>query len=130
MNSIILTGVITVQFALIFYTVFIINEHKKRKAVNIVLYSLTVAVIFDLIATGSMMAGTDKTYFTVHGIIGYSALVMMIIDAVLIWRHKIQKGAEETGGGGTGLRGSPGSLFSVFYTYPGFPAGKSRPPRG
>ena len=96
MNSIILTGVITVQFALIFYTVFIINEHKKRKAVNIVLYSLTVAVIFDLIATGSMMAGTDKTYFTVHGIIGYSALVMMIIDAVLIWRHKIQKGAEET----------------------------------
>lgn len=95
MNSIILTGVITVQFALIFYTIFIINEHKKKKAANIVLYSLTIAVIFDLIATGSMMAGTDKTYFTLHGIIGYSALLMMIIDAVLIWRHKIQKGAEE-----------------------------------
>ena len=35
------------------------------------------------------MAGTDKTYFTVHGIIGYSALAMMVIDAVLIWRHKM-----------------------------------------
>ena len=96
MNSIILAGVITVQLALICYTIFIINEHKKRKAVNIVLYSLTFAVIFDMIATGCMMAGTDKTYFTVHGIIGYSALAMMFVDAVLIWRHKIQKGAEET----------------------------------
>jgi hypothetical protein len=95
MNSTILTGVITVQLALICYTVFIINEHKKRKAVKIVLYSLTTAVIFDMIATGCMMAGTDKTYFTLHGSIGYSALFMMIVDAVLIWRHKIQKGTEE-----------------------------------
>ena len=95
MNSVIFAGVITVQLALVFYTIFIINEHRKRKAVKIVLYSLTLAVIFDLIATGAMMAGTDKTYFTVHGIIGYSALAMMVIDAVLIWRHKIQKGAEE-----------------------------------
>ena len=76
MNSIILAGVITVQLALIFYTIFIINEHKKRKPVNIVLYSLTLAVMFDLIATGAMMAGTDKTYFTLHGIIGYSALAI------------------------------------------------------
>ena len=41
-----------------------------------------------------MMAGTDKTYFTLHGIIGYSALLMMVVDAVLIWRHKIKEGAE------------------------------------
>ncbi len=95
MNSIILTGVITVQLALICYTVFIINEHRNKRAVKAVLYSLTIAVIFDMIATGCMMAGTDKTYFTLHGIIGYSALLFMIIDAVLIWRHKIKKGSEE-----------------------------------
>ena len=95
MNSIILTGVITVQLALICYTIFIINEHKKRKAVNIVLYSLTIAVVLDMIATGCMMAGTDKAYFTVHGSIGYSALAMMLIDAALVWKHKIQKGTEE-----------------------------------
>lgn len=95
MNSIILTGVITVQLALICYTIFIINEHKKRSAVKIVLYSLTIAVILDMIATGCMMIGTDKAYFSLHGSIGYSALLMMIIDAVLIWRHKIQKGTEE-----------------------------------
>jgi EamA domain-containing membrane protein RarD len=96
MNSIILTGVITVQFALLSYTVFIINEHKKRRAANSVIYSLTIAVIFDLIATGSMMAGTEKTYFTLHGLIGYSALALMVVDAVLIWRHKIKNGVEVT----------------------------------
>lgn len=95
MNSVILAGVITVQLALILYTIFIYNEHKKRKAAKIVLYSLSLAVFFDLIATGCMMAGTDKTYFTLHGIIGYSALAMMVIDGVLIWRHKIKKGSEE-----------------------------------
>jgi len=95
MNSIILTGVITVQLALICYTIFILNEHKKRRAVNIVLYSLTIAVVLDMIATGCMMIGTDKAYFSLHGSIGYSALLMMLIDAVLIWRHKIKKGTEE-----------------------------------
>jgi len=95
MNSTILTGVITVQLAMICYTIFIINEHKKRKAAKIVLYSLTIAVVLDMIATGCMMAGTDKAYFSLHGSIGYLALFLMIIDAVLIWKHKIQKGTEE-----------------------------------
>ena len=95
MKPIILVGVIAVQLAMIFYTIFIINENKKKSATKIVLLSLTLAVIFDIIATSCMMIGTTNTYFTFHGILGYTALLAMITDAVLIWRHKIKLGAEQ-----------------------------------
>ena len=41
-----------------------------------------------------MMIGTSKEYFTLHGTLGYTALSLMIIDAILIWRHKIKNGSE------------------------------------
>ena len=95
MKPIILVGVIAVQLAMIFYTIFIINENKKKSATKIILLTLTLAVFFDIIATSCMMIGTTNTYFTFHGILGYTALLAMITDAVLIWRHKIKLGAEQ-----------------------------------
>jgi len=95
MKPIILVGVITVQLAMIFYTIFIINENKKKSATKMVLLSLTLAVFFDLFATSCMMIGTTKTFFTFHGILGYIGLLAMIIDAILVWRHKIKLGAEQ-----------------------------------
>ncbi|MEN8193872.1 MAG: hypothetical protein ABFS12_13705 [Bacteroidota bacterium] len=90
----ILIGIVFVHLALIFYTIFIIKESKLPKATNSILFFLTAAVIFDIIATTCMMAGTTNTYFTFHGIIGYIGLLAMIIDAVLIWKHKLKLGTE------------------------------------
>lgn len=94
MSTIIIAGVILVHLALLFYVLFIISEHKKRKAATTVLTFITLAVLFDVSATVCMMAGTTKTYFTFHGIIGYAGLLLMIVDAVLLWKHKIKNGAE------------------------------------
>jgi len=33
-----------------------------------------------------MVIGSKGTPFTAHGIVGYSALLVMLIDVVLIWR--------------------------------------------
>jgi EamA domain-containing membrane protein RarD len=94
MPVVIIAGIILVHLALIFYILFIINEHKQRKASTSVVALITLAVIFDISATSCMMIGTTKTYFTFHGSMGYAGLLMMIIDAVLIWKHKLQKGTE------------------------------------
>ena len=95
MRTITAVGVGFVHLALLFYILFIINENKQRKASNRVLTLITLAVIFDIIATSFMMLGTTRTYFTFHGIIGYLGLLLMLIDAVLLWKHKIKEGAEK-----------------------------------
>jgi len=41
-----------------------------------------------------MMIGTTRTYFTFHGIMGYLGLLLMIVDAVLLWKFKIKHGME------------------------------------
>ena len=94
MATVIKIGILFVHLALIFYTIFIIYEHKHRRTSGRVLFFITFAILFDLIATGCMMAGTTGTYFTFHGLVGYSGLFMMIIDAILLWRFRITNGAE------------------------------------
>ena len=95
MSTIIITGVIFIHIALVLYTIFIIKEHKHRRATKGVLGFITAAVIFDITATGCMMIGTVEEYFTLHGILGYTALVVvMVTDAIFIWKHKLNFGSE------------------------------------
>lgn len=95
MSYVIVAGVLLIHFAFIFYTVFILKEHKYKRATNGLLLFITLAVSFDISATVCMMIGTTKEYFTLHGSLGYSALLIMIIDTILIWKHKINYGSEE-----------------------------------
>ncbi len=36
-----------------------------------------------------MIIGSAKTPFTMYGLLGYSALAGMVVDAVLIWKKRI-----------------------------------------
>ena len=94
MPIVIIAGVILIHIALILYTIFIIKEYKYKRPNHSVLKFITLAVIFDIFATVCMMIGTSKEYFTLHGILGYSALFLMILDAIFIWKHKNNKGSE------------------------------------
>ena len=94
MPSVIVAGVILIHVALILYSVFFYKERKYKRATNGLLLFITLAVSFDISATVCMMIGTAKEYFTLHGTLGYTALTLMIIDAIFIWRHKIKNGSE------------------------------------
>lgn len=94
MPSVIVAGVILIHIALILYSVFFYKEHKYKRATTGLLIFITIAVMFDLSATICMMMGTAKEYFTLHGILGYTALTVMIIDAIFIWKHRINNGSE------------------------------------
>ena len=92
MNKLLMVGSLIVFFALAFYSIGIFTEQKHKKVLPRVLAFLTMGIIFDIIATAFMIAGSSKGLFTLHGIIGYSSLLGMLIDNILIWRIRVEKG--------------------------------------
>lgn len=92
MNLLLRIGTIIVFFALAAYSVAVITEQRKKAASKFVLYVLTLGVFFDIVATTFMILGSSKGAFTLHGILGYSALAAMFVDALLMWRVKHKSG--------------------------------------
>jgi len=111
MAKITVVGIFFVHIALVLYTLFIIYESKNKKTTKSVLILITSAVIFDILATTCMMIGTTRTYFTFHGIMGYIGLLLMIVDAVLLWKFKIKHGME------TVISKSLNSFSKIAYTW-------------
>ncbi len=91
-KPIIIAAIIIVNLALLSYTLFVIYEHKKKRAHHKVVFFITAGLVFDITATACMIIGSENTPFSIHGILGYSSLTGMFIDAVLIWKHKLKFG--------------------------------------
>ncbi len=93
MNSLVRIGTTSVIFALASYSIAIFTEQRKKILRRRILVFLTLGVALDITATIFMILGSSKGGLTLHGIIGYSSLLGMFIDAVLIWRLKIKNGS-------------------------------------
>ncbi len=87
MNSGLMQAVVVVTCALIFYSAGVINEQRKGMLDKRILFYLTVGVTLDISATALMIINSSNIPITFHGLLGYSALLVMLIDAVLIWKH-------------------------------------------
>lgn len=87
MKPVLIAGTIIVNLALICYTISVITEQRRKRVTPFVLRFLTAGVIFDITATVCMIAGSENSPFSLHGILGYSSLTGMLIDTILIWRH-------------------------------------------
>ncbi len=83
-----------VTLALISYSIAILTEQRKKLVINRVLIFLTMGVVLDISATIMMIIVSENSPFTIHGILGYSSLTLMLIDAILLWRFRIRKGSE------------------------------------
>lgn len=79
-------------FALAAYSTAIFFEIRRRTASGAVLGFFTAGVIFDITSTTFMILGSRHIALTLHGLLGYSALAAMLIDVVLLWKHRIEKG--------------------------------------
>ena len=93
MKTIILFATTIVNLALISYSVAIITEQIKHRISPRVLVFLSTGLAFDVTATILMIIGSENPAFTFHGFVGYSSLTGMLIDAILLWRLRIRKGA-------------------------------------
>ena len=87
MNSVIIRAVIIVTFALLSYSIAVVTEQRKCVVSKSILGFLTAGVSLDIASTVVMIIGSTNIPLTVHGVIGYTALLVMLVDAVLIWRH-------------------------------------------
>ena len=94
MSYVIVSGVIMIHIALVLYSIFIYKENKYQRATHGVRAFITAAVIFDISATICMMIGTEEEIITLHGILGYTALLVMLTDAIFIWKHYNKHGSE------------------------------------
>jgi hypothetical protein len=92
MNSVLIRAVIVVTFALISYSIGVITEQRKHFVSKLVLIFLTIGVVLDISSTALMIIGSGKIPITVHGFIGYSALLVMLTDTILIWRFSRKYG--------------------------------------
>lgn len=93
MNPLLQMGTSIVVLALISYSIAIFTLQRKKILRRRILVFLTLGVALDITATIFMILGSSKSGFTLHGFIGYSSLLGMFIDAVLIWQLKIKKGS-------------------------------------
>jgi hypothetical protein len=82
MSPILLSGISIVNVALIFYTSAYIIAVRKKFISKIFFRVLLTGVFFDISATTLMIIGSSQGPVTLHGLIGYSSLCLMIIEAV------------------------------------------------
>ena len=87
MNSILLVGTITVTLALIAYSLFVFTKPKQGFLTLKVVIIQSLGLLFDITATILMISGSQNTSITLHGVIGYSALAVMVIETIIIWKH-------------------------------------------
>jgi hypothetical protein len=85
-------GSMVVTIALVFYSLGYINERRRQLITSEVLIFYTIGVLLDITATIFMIIGSSRGMITLHGFIGYSSLLGMLTDTVLLWRHNLTEG--------------------------------------
>jgi len=95
LNSILIAGTITVTGALIAYSLFVFTKPKQGTLSRWAITILSIGLFLDISATILMITGSQNIPITPHGIIGYSALAVMLLETIFIWRHWIKKGKTE-----------------------------------
>ena len=90
LSPLILFGILAINLALVGYTVGIIAAHRRRRVSSLVLGGFALAVFFDLVATGCMIAGSHRPWFTLHGMVGYLALLVMVVAVARLWALRRQ----------------------------------------
>ena len=89
MNLTLMLGTRIVIGALVAYSIAILSEQKKRQVTRAVLFFLSLGIVLDITATVFMIVGSPNSPFTLHGFLGYSALMGMLIDGVAVWRFRL-----------------------------------------
>lgn len=95
MKPIAIIGTIIVHLALISYGVGIISEQIKHRVTRSVLVFLGLGLFFDVVATICMIIGSGRGFITTHGLLGYSCLLLMAVDTVLVLIHYHKSGHQQ-----------------------------------
>ena len=90
-----LIGSAIVTLALIFYSIAFSKERKQKRVTSNILLFYTIGISLDITATIFMIIGSSKGLLTLHGFIGYSALLAMLADTFLLWKYNLRFGSDK-----------------------------------
>ena len=88
MDPLLQMGTRIVIVALLAYLIAGYRLIKQKTAANNVLYIQSAGLFFDILATVLMILGSTNTPFSIHGFLGYSALVGMVIETTKLWSFR------------------------------------------
>ncbi|MEZ5103113.1 MAG: hypothetical protein R2757_01335 [Draconibacterium sp.] len=94
MSLLSLIGALLITMALLSYGLGSISVQRFKIITPGVLVFLTLGVALDLLAVSFMIFGTNGNLFSIHGILGYSATITMLINLILIWRSFYKNGLQ------------------------------------
>ncbi len=86
MTTILLAGTVIVNLALVSYSMAIFRQRKTKSLGKRVMFFLTLGVILDITATVCMVMGSSTKGMSLHGLIGYSSLLGMLIDTYFSYK--------------------------------------------
>ena len=92
MNPLAIVGAFIITLSLLSYGIGCIAVMRFKIVTPGVLIFLTLGVLLDIVALTFMIIGSSKGVFTLHGILGYSAMLTMIINLILIWGWYFKNG--------------------------------------
>jgi len=98
MSPIIIFAVTIVNLALVSYGVGIVIEQRTHKVTARALFWLRLGVVLDIVATTAMVLGSSSGPFTLHGLLGFSALGVMVLETGMAWRHRARNGDADVPG--------------------------------
>ena len=99
MKPLILAGIVSVVLALACYTMAFASEQRARRISGAVLGLLVVGVVLDLSSALFMIKGAQGSVLTPHGIVGFTALGIMVVLMALAARHRRRRGGAEVPAG-------------------------------
>jgi hypothetical protein len=92
MNILAVVGAFVITLSLLSYGIGIIAVMRFKIVTPGILVFLTLGVILDFVAVAMMMINSDKSIFSLHGLLGYSAMLTMIINVILVWHGYLKNG--------------------------------------
>jgi hypothetical protein len=90
MNLYLYLGVSFATVALGLYSLFYWRNRKRDLVTRAGCLLQTTGLDFDVAGTVLMIVGSKNIPLTVHGIIGYSALLAMLVKTVIVWRRGLR----------------------------------------
>ena len=86
MQFISMVGGFLVTLALLSYGIGSITLQRFKLVSLGVLWFLSIGIFLDIAATVCMIIGSQNTPFSIHGLVGYSAFLLMLVDLILVWK--------------------------------------------
>lgn len=94
MKPISLVGAGIITLSLLAYGIGTITLQRFRLVSREVLIFLTLGLFLDIAAIILMIIGATTVPFSAHGIIGYSAVLVMAVDVFLVWKYCLKNGVD------------------------------------